>query len=78
MISKTEQAVQAFKAGDVKLALKLASGFRLGITQQESKTLKRGYECIVHPRTYMQMGIVPEAAVSEACTVFQRKFIEGV
>lgn len=75
MVTKTELAVQAFHAGDTAKALKLASGFKLGITKQQSTVLKRGYECLHYPDTYRQLGKDPAACVAEATALFNQLFV---
>lgn len=71
---KQKQAVEAFHAGDIKSALKLASGFRLGVTRQQSIVLKRGYECMVWPDQYRRLKKDPEACIEEAKRVFKEVF----
>lgn len=78
MQSKTKQAVGAFQAGDLKGALKIASTFRIGVSAEAREVLKRGYECIVHPNTYRQMGKDPEGCIKEASAVFYDVFIQGL
>ena len=40
-----------------KEALRIAKDFRLGIQKDDSEDMKRGYECIVHPEFYRQLGL---------------------
>lgn len=40
-----------------KEALRIAKDFRLGICKADSEDMKRGYECIVHPDFYEQLGM---------------------
>lgn len=40
-----------------KEALRIAKDFRLGINKTDSDDMKRGYECIVHPAFYKQLGM---------------------
>lgn len=75
MVSKTKQAVAKYIAGDIKAALRLVSDFRIGITQEEKKSLKRGYEAIVWPQNYRQLGKNPEDCVAMAKGVFEKKFL---
>lgn len=75
MITKTQEAVQAFKVGDRKTALKLASGFRLGLTPDERAKLKRGYECLLYPDFYLQLGREVDRDVDVALTLFREKFV---
>lgn len=41
---------------DFKHALKIAKGFRIGITQQEREQMSRAYECMVHPEFFRSIG----------------------
>jgi len=75
--TKTQQAVEKYKTGDLKGALKLASSFRIGVTREEHKVLKRGYECLSYPTLYEQMGIAPQEATRAAARVFERFWARG-
>lgn len=44
METKTAQAVQLFQSGNMAGALKLFSGFRIGFSKEEQRTLKIAYE----------------------------------
>lgn len=72
---KTAAARAAFAAGDLKAALRIAKTFRLGLTPDERSILIRGYECIVHPEFYRQLGRDPEAAIEAARQVFERRLM---
>jgi hypothetical protein len=65
-MTKTAQVQSLIAAGDRKGALKMASDFRGGITTEQRKALKKGYECIVWPEQYRQMKVDVEAAVESA------------
>lgn len=56
MIKKTDLVKQAVKDGDYKQALKIAKGFRLGITKEQSGAMALAYDCMVHPDFYRQLG----------------------
>lgn len=60
----------------MKQALQAASSFKLGLSTLDQKVLKRGYECIVHPDIYKQMGVVPEKAIADAKAVFERIWLK--
>lgn len=75
MKTKTNQAREAYLNGDVKTALRIASSFRLGLSREESILLKRGYECLVHPTFYIQLGMNPEKTVADALDLFRSKFL---
>lgn len=65
-MSPTENVRKLIAQGDRKNALKIASNFRHGITTMDRKFLKTGYECMVHPDIYRQMGIKVEDAIEFA------------
>lgn len=75
--TKTQQAVEAFTAGQFKKALQLTATFRLDLSKSDQALLRRGYECLVWPDQYRQMGKDPEACVAAALGLFQQKFING-
>lgn len=39
-----------------EMELRIAKGFRLGITREQSDTIVRAYECMVHPDFYRSIG----------------------
>lgn len=77
MQSKTQQAIQKYIAGDIKVALRLVSDFRIDITMSERACLKRGYECLIRPEFYRQLGKNPEDCVAMAKGVFEKKFLKN-
>lgn len=40
-----------------KEALRIAKNFRLGIPKDDLEDMKRGYECILYPQFYEQLGM---------------------
>lgn len=56
MVKKTEQVRSLVRQGRYKDALRIAKGFRLGITREQSDTMVRAYECMVHPDFYRSIG----------------------
>lgn len=76
MIKKTDIAIKAFNDGDTKEALRIAKGFRRGLTRDEMAKLSRGYECLVRPDFYLSLGKDPQKAVEEAISVFRDKFVK--
>lgn len=75
MLSKTHQAIEAFNRLDFKEALRISSGFRIGMSKEERATLKTGYECIVHRDFYQQLQKDTEACVEAAVELFREKFL---
>ncbi|WP_306010492.1 hypothetical protein [Bacillus sp. MMSF_3328] len=70
MKKKTDLACEYWKDLNYKAALRLASEFRIGITEEERKQMKLGYECIVHEDFYRQLGKDIEKEVDRAIEVF--------
>lgn len=70
MITKTSIAVAAFQRGDFKEALRIAHGFRAGLSNAERAALRDGYEAMVHPAFYQSIGKHPAHYVNEAQIVF--------
>ena len=54
---KTEKVRRLVAAGAYKEALNIAKDFRLGIADEDRDDMRRGYECIVHPRFYQSLGM---------------------
>lgn len=48
---------------DYKKALRIAKDFRLGIRKSDTDAMRRGYECMINPAFYKQIGIDTEFAV---------------
>jgi hypothetical protein len=74
MKSKTDQVRELVAAGAFKEALKIAKTFRIGISQQDKLAIALGYECIVHPAFYQQLGKCPTTLIQEAQSVMQRLY----
>lgn len=76
-ISKTKQAILAYERGDIKETLKIVSTFRIGLNKNEQTILKRGYEMMVNPEIYKQMGFKKKETVDEATNLFEDRFLWG-
>ena len=48
MERKSDKVRRLVADGDFKGALRIAKDFRLGITKEQSSTMTRAYECMVH------------------------------
>lgn len=77
MIRKSDIVREQVYAGNYKEALRIAKGFRLGITVEERTLMTRAYECIVHPDFYRQIGVDTEAEVSKGIVVLKSKYGKG-
>lgn len=75
MTTKTQTAIDAYKVGAKKLAFKIASDFKLGMMGNERKILKRGYEVMVWPQTYAQMGVDVMQAIAQADQIFRLRVL---
>ena len=76
MKTKTQQAKELFESGDLKGALKLVKGFRMGLTSNQRSALSVGYECLVHPNFYQQLGKCLETEINKAKAVLAEFFQE--
>lgn len=60
--------------GEYKKALRIAKGFRLGICKSDLDDMSRGYECMIRPEFYRQIGIDTEEAVEKGIDVIKRLY----
>lgn len=75
MIKKTDLAVGEFEKGNVKEALRMAKGFKIGLTNEEHKQMVLGYECMVHDGFYKQIGKDPAKEIKKGIKVFCEKIL---
>lgn len=75
MKKKTEIAIELFESNNLKGALKIASEFRIGLTEEERKQIKRGYECMVHGDFYRMIGMYPSEEIFKALQLFNEKIL---
>ncbi|MEH7114548.1 hypothetical protein V7124_19610 [Neobacillus niacini] len=73
MKKKTEIACEYWERLNIKAALRLASEFRIGLTEEERKQIKLGYECYVHGDFYKQLGKNPRKEIEKAMDIFFEK-----
>ncbi|MDH5185114.1 MAG: hypothetical protein OEX12_14625 [Gammaproteobacteria bacterium] len=73
-MKKTELVRQHIQSGETKEALRIAKTFRLGLTTEERDLLVRGYECIVNPGFYRQIGRDTEKATLDAQIILHLKW----
>lgn len=78
MKKKTELAREAFEQGNVKEALRIAKTFRIGLTKADRDAIVRGYECMVHPQFYRDLGKTPENEIEKGVQVFKTKILRIV
>lgn len=65
--TKTKQLIDKFKSGDIKSAIKILSGFRIGITKEQRRVLEIAKDCNSgNASFYKQIGIDTEFIMNEA------------
>lgn len=65
MIRKSDAVREAVSESNWKTALKIAKGFKIGISNEDREVMSRAYECMVHPSFYRQIGIDVEEAIRQ-------------
>lgn len=71
---KSDKVRRLVAEGRYKEALRIAKDFHLGISKEDSDTMKRGYECMVWPYFYMQIGKMPSEISQKAIETVQRLY----
>lgn len=74
MERKSDIVRRLVAAGDYKGALRIAKDFRLGIEKEDSDDMKRGYECIVHPRFYESIGADTDKIAQKGIATVKRLY----
>lgn len=74
MERKSDMVRRLVETGNFKEALRIAKDFRLGITKSDSDAMKMGYECIVHPRFYQQLGMDINAEAQKGIDTIKRLY----
>lgn len=59
--------------GNYKAALRVASDFRLDISEEDRSAMKRGYECMIWSGFYSQVTDVPKS-IDKAIQTVQRLY----
>lgn len=59
MERKSDKVRRLVEENRFKEALAIAKGFRIGISKADVDAMTRGYECMVHPEFYRQIGFDP-------------------
>jgi len=75
MKTPTSEAKRLFGEGNIKKALAIVKGFRLGLTKEEIDILGRGHQALVNPSFCMQIGKDPEEEINKASKLFEEKWI---
>lgn len=71
MVKKTDVVRDLVGKREYRKALSIAKDFRLGITPEQSSTMKRAYECMVHERFYLSIGTDTKKAVRDGIEVLE-------
>lgn len=71
---KSDAVRRMVAAGEYKNALKIAKGFRLGITKEDSVDMQRGYECLTHPAFFQSIGMNPAQIAQKAIATVTRLY----
>lgn len=74
MERKSDMVRRLVTGGDFKEALRIAKGFRLGITKEQSSAMTLAYECMVHGRFYEQLGYDLKQKVADGIEVLTRLY----
>lgn len=56
MERKSDRVRRLVSEGNYKEALRIAKDFHLGISKEQSDSMKLGYECMTNPRFYRSIG----------------------
>lgn len=65
MVKKTDIVRELVRRGRYREALRIAKDFRLGITPEQHDSMARGYECMLYPDFYSQIGKNAEECVKD-------------
>lgn len=76
MRTKKSQVVAHVTAGRYKQALAICKCWSLPITSEESSILRRGYECMINPKFYKELGYDPEEQIDKAIKILKRVYLE--
>lgn len=75
--SKTAQAVQRLKAGDLKGALSIFATFRYDFTKEERRIIQIAHETLSgHERFYQCIGIDTKDYLSKAKAIVTNKYFK--
>lgn len=65
MVKKSDVVRSLVRRGKYREALRIAKDFRLGITKEQHDSMTRGYECMLYPDFYSQIGKNAESCVKD-------------
>lgn len=70
-LTKVQKARSAYLEEDYKVALRYAKDFRINVTDEQRDMMSLGYECIVHPEFYRQLGMNVDVITKNAVQVLR-------
>lgn len=74
--SKTSQAVQRLKDGDLKGALSIIATFRYDFTKEERRTIQIAHETLSgHEKFYQSLGINTSVYLAKAKQIVVNKYL---
>jgi hypothetical protein len=77
-ISKTAQAVQKLKDGDLKGALSIFSTFKYDFTRDERRIMRIAYETLCgHGAFYQSLGIDAGQMIADAASILYDKYLNN-
>lgn len=75
MESKSDKVRRLVGEGNYKEALRIAKGFRIGTSKEDSDAMRRGYECMVtSPRFYQSIVMNPAEIAQKGRDTVQRLY----
>jgi hypothetical protein len=74
MERKSDRVRRLVAGGEYKEALRIAKGFRMGITEEQHDDMVRGYECMTNPRLYRSLGMDTEEIAQKAVATVIRLY----
>lgn len=63
------------RSGEYKKALSICKEWKLPISEEESDTLRRGYECMIYPRLYEQIGYNPAEEIQKSVAILNQIYV---
>ncbi len=77
-MSKTAQAVQKLKDGDLKGALTIFSTFKYDFTKEERRTIQIAYEALSgHSSFYRSLGIDSDEMIERTQKLLSHKYLNS-
>ena len=68
---KSDTVRRLVESGDYHCALKIAKGFRLGISREDSGKMTRAFECINNSQFYGSLGYNTNEVIDEGIRILK-------